>query len=203
MTCYFPCERNYILLLKGDFYMSKKILLYLEIAIITAMSFVLSCIPIQLFNNALDLSLGFIPIAILSIRRGILPGFCAGALWGILSILVGKAYFLTTTQILIEYPIAFASGSLLGILSLKIKTKSYPIFWIILAAFVGSVARWSWHFIAGIIFWGNYAPKEWNPCIYSFIMNGTSCLINATMLSIILIILVKKSKFILEPTQNI
>ncbi|MDR3156649.1 MAG: energy-coupled thiamine transporter ThiT [Lactobacillales bacterium] len=182
--------------------MSRNFLLYLEIAITTTMSFVLSCTPLQLFNSALDLSLGFIPIAILSIRRGILPAFCAGTLWGILSILIGKAYFLTTTQVLIEYPIAFAFGSLLGLFSLKIKTKPCPIFWIVLASFVGSVARWSWHFIAGVIFWGSYAPKGWNPYTYSFIMNGTSCFINAIMLSIILIIFVKKSKFILMSVDN-
>jgi thiamine transporter len=61
------------------------------------------------------------------------------------------------------------------------------------------ITRWFWHFIAGVIFWGSYAPKGMSPYWYSFVLNGTSALANAILLSIILVVLVKKAPRLLNP----
>jgi len=176
----------------------QKMVIYLEIAMVSAVAFALSYIPLQLFHAALDLSLSFIAIAILAIRRGVLSAMLAGAICGMLSILTGKAEYLTVVQVLIEYPVAFAFSGLVGIFSFQIRTKRQFTFWIFLASFTGALARWFWHFVAGVLFWGSYAPKGISPWIYSLLMNGTSCLLNAVMLSFVLLFIVKKAEFLLR-----
>ncbi|MDR1521636.1 MAG: energy-coupled thiamine transporter ThiT [Streptococcaceae bacterium] len=176
----------------------KKMVIYLEITMVSAVAFALSYVPLQLFHAAIDLSLGFIPIAILAVRRGIFPAMIAGAIWGVLAILTGKAEFLTILQVMMDYPVAFSFGGLVGIFSFQIKVKRKFIFWIILASFLGAFARWFWHFVAGFLFWGNYAPKSMNPFFYSLLVNGISCILNALILSVVLIFVVKKAKFLLS-----
>ena len=60
----------------------------------------------------------------------------------------------------------------------------------VLAVFV----RYFWHFVAGFIFWGNYAPKGMSPYWYSFTVNGT-----AGILTLIFVIL---ALTIIIPTQG-
>ncbi|MDR0691187.1 MAG: energy-coupled thiamine transporter ThiT [Streptococcaceae bacterium] len=176
----------------------QKLVVYLEVAMVSAVALALSYIPLQLFHAALDLSLGFIPVAILAVRKGVLPAMLAGAICGLLSILTGKAAFLTVVQVLIDYPVAFAFSALVGIFSFQIKIKRQFTFWIFLASFTGALARWFWHFIAGALFWGSYAPKSVSPWLYSLLTNGISCLLNAVMLSIILLFVVKKAEFLIR-----
>ncbi|MBS7578008.1 energy-coupled thiamine transporter ThiT [Enterococcus sp. MMGLQ5-2] len=170
-----------------------------EIAVIAAVAFALSYIPVQTANAAIDISLGLIPLAILAFRRGFLPAMTAGFIWGLLSIISGKAFILTAIQVIIEYPIAFAFGGLVGIFAHQVKTKRNNVPWLIASVFTGVIARWFWHFLAGVIFWGSYAPKGMSPYWYSFVMNGTSALANAVLISIILVILVKKAPKLLNP----
>jgi thiamine transporter len=170
-----------------------------EIAVIAAVAFALSYIPIQTANAAIDISLGLIPLAILAFRRGVLPAVTAGFIWGLLSIISGKAFILTAVQVIIEYPVAFAFGGFVGIFSHQVKTKRNNLPWLVASIFIGVITRWFWHFIAGVIFWGSYAPKGMSPYWYSFVLNGTSALANAILLSIILVVLVKKAPRLLNP----
>ena len=60
---------------------------------------------------------------------------------------------------------------------------------IIEASLVGVFARFFWHFIAGGIFWGAYAPKGMNPWIYSIVMNGISALASGAAAIAVLLLL--------------
>lgn len=50
--------------------------------------------------------------------------------------------------------------------------------------------RYLWHFIAGVIFWGSYAPKGMSAIWYSFTVNGTAGLFTllVTLLALLLIL---------------
>lgn len=63
-----------------------------------------------------------IPVVIYSFRRGFLPGLASGFIWGLLHILLGKAYILTVSQGLIEYLLAFACAGFAGLYAGKIQT---------------------------------------------------------------------------------
>ncbi|MDR3304489.1 MAG: energy-coupled thiamine transporter ThiT [Clostridiales Family XIII bacterium] len=173
-----------------------KLLTMLEGAIIAVIAFVLSYVPLQTANAALDLSLGLIPLGVYALRRGLGPGLAAGLIWGLLLILFGKAYILSLPQVILEYPIAFAFGGFGGIFSgrlrkaLSEKNQISIVLTVVFAGIAAAVARWFFHYWAGVIFWGSYAPEGMSPFLYSFIANGTSAAMNAAMLAIISAIMV-------------
>lgn len=174
-----------------------KTLVWVEAAIIAALCYVLGLIPLESANAAFDISLGLIPLVIFSLRRGVAPAMLAGALWGTLSILTGKAYVVTIPQVIFEYPFAFAFGGVGGIFAKKVnealrkKNTGKLTQYVIFAAFTAAFSRWFWHFWAGVFIWGSYAPKGQSPYLYSFIANGGSALTNAVLLSVVLVLLVR------------
>jgi thiamine transporter len=174
-----------------------KLVAMLEGAVIAVLAFVLSLIPIQTANAAFDLSLGLIPLGVYALRRGLAPGLAAGFVWGLLLILLGKAYILSLPQVILEYPLAFAFGGFGGIFSKRLrhalaeKNSSRVLAAVAAAGVCAAVARWFFHYWAGVVFWGDYAPEGMSPFLYSFIANGASAAANAVLLVVVLTILVK------------
>lgn len=159
---------------------------WLEATIFAALAIVCSMIPIG-FGSSFSISLGMIPIVFFSFRRGARDGILAAFLWGILHFLVGNVYFLTVSQVLIEYLLAFTFAGCAGFYAKKVqsaietKNLSQIIFAITLGTLVGCAARYFWHFIAGVIFWGKYAMWGLSPVVFSFLMNGASALATAVV----------------------
>jgi thiamine transporter len=176
---------------------------FVEGAVIAAIALGLSFIPINAPNAAFDLSLGLIPLAVYAVRRGLLPAIAVGAVWGLLNIVVGRAFMISIPQVIFEYPFAFAFGGMFGIFAARIRSglaipnsaatdsagtsgrrRGGAIRWIVLASIIAALSRWFWHFIAGGIIWAEYAPEGTNPWIYSLIMNGLSFIGNTVMMII-------------------
>ena len=181
----------------------------LEGVIIAAIAVVLSFLPIQTGNAYFDLSIGLIPLGVYMLRRGAGPGMAAGALWGLLLIVLGKAWVLSPIQVILEYPVAFAFGGFGGIWAGKLrkniteKNTGATIGVVILAGVSSAVARWFFHFIAGFVFWGDYAPEGMSPYLYSFIGNGGSALANAIMMAVVLVIVVSKAQTLVRPKDRL
>lgn len=192
--------------------MSKKMDLrvWVEGTIVAAMAMVLSFIPIEVANSGLDISLGLVPLVLYSYRRGVLPGLSAGFIWGLLNIVLGTAMknFISVPQIIFEYPFAFTFGGMGGLFSVKIKQaisnaqNKTAISYILLGGFVAVFARWFWHFWAGVLVWGIYAPKGMSPYLYSFIMNGTSAVGNTIYVGVVLVILFKVAPQLFIPKKT-
>jgi thiamine transporter len=185
---------------------STKLVILIEGAIIAALAMALSFIPIELPNAAFDLSLGMIPLVLYALRRGTIPGVTAGLIWGLLHLVLGRAYILTVFQAFFEYPFAFAFAGFAGLFSKKLQralsadhSKGRVIGTVCLASFVAAFARWFWHYWAGVFIWGEYAPEGTSPYVYSLIMNGASAVANTLMLMIILSILVSAAKVLFKP----
>ena len=168
--------------------------IWVEGTVVAAMAMALSFLPIEFANSGLDLSLGMVPLVLYSFRRGLLPGVAAGFVWGMLNIILGTAMknFLSVPQIIFEYPFAFAFGGMGGVFARKIqlyfqanRLKS-AIRTIILGSVVAVFARWFWHFWAGVLVWGMYAPEGMSPYLYSFVLNGTSTVVNCLFVSLVL-----------------
>ena len=191
-----------------------KLITMIEGAIIAGVCVALSYIPLNSANAAFDLSLGLIPLGVYALRRGLPAGMAVGFVWGLLLIVLGKAYILTIPQVLLEYPLAFAFGGFGGIFAGRLRRglaagfetnnasnvgeekKPGPnvLLTIVFAGIVAAVTRWFFHFWAGVVFWGSYAPEGMSPYLYSFLFNGASAAANAVMLAVILSILVKTAK---------
>ena len=190
-----------------------KLITMIEGAVIAAVCVALSFIPLNTANAAFDLSLGLIPLGVYALRRGLLPGLIVGFVWGVLLIVLGKAFFLTIPQILLEYPVAFAFGGFGGIFSGPLQRRLaggsangagnlrgvVPL--VVFAGVTAAVARWFFHFWAGVIFWGSYAPAGMSPYLYSFIANGASAAANAVLLAILLSVLAKTARILFIPNK--
>ncbi|MBE5104762.1 energy-coupled thiamine transporter ThiT [Bacillus thuringiensis] len=189
----------------------------IESAILAAFALVVDILPLSIkLPTGGSISFAMIPIFIIAYRWGFKSAFLGGLIWGLLQIVVGDAYILTPVQAFIEYFIAFAfigfaglfyrpiqkalasnnsnaehssSGSRKEKPASKQNHRKKALVYIILATFVGSFARYFCHFIAGIIFWGQYAPKGQSAVLYSLIVNGSTMIGSFILCTVLLILL--------------
>jgi len=182
-----------------------KLIAMIEGAIIAGVCVALSFIPLSTANASFDLSLGLIPLGVYALRRGALPGMAVGFVWGLLLIVLGKAYILAIPQVLLEYPVAFAFGGFGGILAPMLRNElskehaGAAIRTVVFSGILTAVTRWFFHFLAGLIFWGSYAPEGVSPLAFSLFFNGTSAAANALMLAVVLPILLRAARPLFVP----
>ncbi|HDR7639321.1 energy-coupled thiamine transporter ThiT [Bacillus wiedmannii] len=169
----------------------------IESAILAAFALVIDILPLSIKISATGGSISFamIPIFIIAYRWGFKMAFLGGLIWGLLQIVVGDAIIVTPIQVLIEYFVAFAFIGFAGLFYRPIQKAllnnegKKVIGYIIVATFVGSFARYFCHFIAGIIFWGQYAPKGQSAVLYSLIVNGSTMIGSYILCTVLLIFL--------------
>lgn len=184
-----------------------KLQVLLEGAIVAALCMVLSLVPTNI-GSSFTISLGMIPMIIYCLRRGVKAGLFSGLLWGLLHFLTGNVVFLSVVQVLIEYLLAFTFAGFAGLFSsrlqgaVKRKQSKSIIGFVILATVVGGVARFFWHFIAGVVFWGEYALWGMNPWQFSFIMNGGSGLATIVVSIIVILLITKTYPKVLVPESK-
>lgn len=177
---------------------NRDVLILVEAAIFAAAAMALSMIPLDI-GTVLWVSLGTIPLTIISIKRGLKVGLIAGFIWGLLHFVMGKVYYLGAVQAIVEYLVSFTFAGFAGLLMMKFQAdKQDRIKTIVVACFVGTFARFFWNFIAGVIYWGSYAPEGWSPLVYSLAVNGGSALVTSILCSIALVIIYRAVPKIFE-----
>lgn len=165
----------------GGFFMrSKKLQPSLEAAIMAALALVIDLLPSIKLGPWISISFAMVPVFLVSFRWGVKYGMLSGFLWSLLQVITGDAYFLHWYQFIIEYFIAFTCIGFAGIFSSSILNsfnngeKGRGLSIAVFAMFIGTITRYIWHFYAGIVFWGEYAPEGMGVWMYSFIVNGGS-----------------------------
>jgi thiamine transporter len=101
---------------------------------------------------------------------GIRKGALAGVIFGMLQF-IQEPYFLDAWQFVLEYPLAFGTIGLAGIFKELRVLKKHPTIQFILGGTLVGILRFICHFVAGIIVWGIYAPKNMSAPLYSFVYN--------------------------------
>lgn len=158
--------------------MSKNVTALIEVGLFAALAMVLSFIPD--FVGWFSPSFGAIPLVFFSLRRGLSYGLLAGLIWGLLHFLLGKVYYLSLEQVLLEYILAFLVMGLAGIVSTPFKNAlqdtrtSLSLFYAFAGASIAIFVRYLIHYIAGILFWSSYAPEGMSAEWYSITVNGTA-----------------------------
>ncbi|MCM3004307.1 energy-coupled thiamine transporter ThiT [Priestia koreensis] len=171
----------------------------IEIAIFAAISLILDLLISFKISSAISISFAMVPVMLIAFRWGVKGGTIAGLLWGILQLIIEPSTIGFFIQPVMEYIIAFACIGFTGLYARSVqkhaKEGNRPklIASIIAGVFIGSVARYIWHFIAGIIFWGKYAPKGQSAFVYSLISNGVSMLGSFVLCAIILSLIIPTS----------
>ncbi|AWN18503.1 energy-coupled thiamine transporter ThiT [Streptococcus sobrinus] len=171
---------------RKDFFMQRSHVAGLaEIAIFAGLAMVLDIFTQPLaIGPWISLSFKMTPIFLLAFRRGAKPAIMAGFIWGILQVALGQAAggWLNLWQGFLEYFIAFSLIGFAGLIkpwlnqSLKKNQTVRSLSLMVVGVLIGSLARYCIHFIAGILFWGSYAPKGQSALLYSAIINGSSFL---------------------------
>lgn len=180
----------------------------IEVAFLATIAYILDLVtqPLAL-GPWVSLSFKMVPIFILAFRRGTKAGLMGGFIWGLLQVVTGQAAsgWLTLLQGFLEYFVAFSLIGLAGFVKPALdnslqQEKTIPsLIWISLGILVGSLARYSIHFIAGVIFWGSYAPQGQSALLYSLIVNSAS-FIGETLASLLVFIALQKwLKQLLQP----
>lgn len=157
----------------------------IEVALFATIAYILDLVtqPMSL-GPWISLSFKMVPIFLLSFRWGLKAGAMGGLIWGLLQVVTGQASggWLTLTQGFLEYFVAFSLIGISGMVkptldkAIKEGNKVKSLMVITEGILLGSFARYLIHFIAGVIFWGSYAPKGQSPYLYSFIVNSSSFL---------------------------
>lgn len=157
-------------------------------ALMIAMAIVLN--QIKLFHMPQGGSvtlLSLLPIVLVGYfcgpRRGIIAGICVGMLDLILN-----PYVIHPIQLLVDYPLAFGALGMSGLMKDKKNglTKGYIL---------GVFSRYICAVISGIVFFGAYAPKNFNAVTWSLWYNLTYLGAEAVITLVIINIPPVKSAF--------
>ena len=154
----------------------------IDIALLATIAYILDLVtqPISL-GPWISLSFKMVPIFLLSFRWGLKAGAMGGLIWGLLQVVTGQAAggWLTLTQGFLEYFVAFSLIGISGVVKPALDKaiiqgkKLKSLVYITGGILLGGFSRYLIHFIAGVIFWGSYAPKGQSPYLYSFILGET------------------------------
>ena len=133
-----------------------------EGALAAALAVALSYLKIWNMPQGGSITLENVPLIIFALRQGLRGGLAAGAVAGLLQLLLG-GYVVHPAQALLDYPLAFAS---LGLAALAPR----PLW---AGALLASLARFGCHVLSGVVFFGSYAPEGTNVWLYSMGYNGS------------------------------
>ncbi|HPZ23133.1 MAG TPA: energy-coupled thiamine transporter ThiT [Bacillota bacterium] len=104
-----------------------------------------------------------IPLLLIAMMRGPAVGITVGILYGLIDYSFG-GWMVSIVQWLLDYPLAFGTLGLAGVAwnpvrKGLVKSRRGQSLLAVAAAVVGIGGRFLSHFLAGIWFWGSYAPE--------------------------------------------
>lgn len=121
------------------------------------------------------IALNMLPLFVVALRRGVGPGVIAGVLYGGIDALIDP-YIVHPVQFLLDYPVAYGLTGLAGLAAgfvRKVEGRGVLRWPVMLAGLlIGVIARFGSHWIAGIVFFGSYAPEGQPVWLYSLIYNA-------------------------------
>lgn len=140
-----------------------------EAGIMIALAVLLSRIKIYEAPMGGSVTAGsMIPIILFALRWGVKPGIITGTTFGVLKLILGGSVY-TPVQAILEYPIAFGFLGLAGIISINKEFKLADYLKVILGVLLAIGGRFLCHFIAGIVFFGQYTPEGISTWKYSLV----------------------------------
>lgn len=160
-----------------------KTLFLVEVALFSALAFVFDLLAnifqLKIWAQGGSISIAMVPVFLIAFRWGIKGGMLSGLLLGGLQVVSGQAYIAHPVQGLLDYFVAFIVLGLAGVFMKQIQhainehSKSKVIAYVVAGTLLGSALRYAAHVVAGIVFFGEYAPAGTPVAVYSLIYNGT------------------------------
>jgi thiamine transporter len=144
---------------------ANKTRILVEGALCVALSVVFSYLKLFSMPQGGSITLEMAPLLYYSYKYGSKWGVLAGAVSGIIQMLMG-GYVVHPIQGILDYPAALGAVGLAGLFGPEAKSA-------IFGTLVAFAARLTCHVLSGVIFFASYAPEGQNPWIYSLIYNGS------------------------------
>lgn len=164
----------------------QRIKLLAEVAVMVALSGALYAVKIFTLPQGGSVTLASMaPIFLLALRRGPKLGIAAGVIFGLVAMVqdvyTGAEVIVYPAQVILDYPLAF------GLLGTAGFFRKIPL----LGVGVGVAARFSSHFVSGVLFFASFAPAGMSPYEYSAIYNGSFLLPELVITMVIMFGLVR------------
>ena len=147
---------------------STKALSYAGVSI--ALSFALSYVKLFSLPQGGSVTLAsMLPLIIYSYVFGARKGVLAGIIYGVLQCLQSPQIY-QPVQVLIDYPIAFASIGLAGVVK-NLKFLKTPLIKFIFGASVACIMRYLCHFVSGYYVFSSWAMEGYTALTWSLVYN--------------------------------
>lgn len=156
--------------------MQQRTRLLLEIALTIALAAVLGMFTVWRMPQGGSVSLGMLPLFVLALRRGLLPGLTAGALYGLVDLMINP-FIVHWIQPILDYPVAYMLVGLAGVVSpalhdaLRRRSMQRVALLLVAGIALGATGRYLAHFVSGMVFFGEFAPAGQPVWLYSAIYN--------------------------------
>ncbi|MDR2780334.1 MAG: energy-coupled thiamine transporter ThiT [Synergistaceae bacterium] len=136
-----------------------------EGALCVALSVVFSNFKLFSLPQGGSVTLEMAPLLYFSYKYGYKWGVPAGAMSGLLQMLMG-GYVAHPAQAVLDYPAAFACMGIGGVFGQSGKGAAA-------GTALAAIARMACHVLSGVIFFASYAPEGQNVWIYSLVYNAS------------------------------
>ncbi|WP_232695672.1 energy-coupled thiamine transporter ThiT [Brevibacillus daliensis] len=179
----------------------ERLIVMMEIAVITALSVILSKLKIFDMPQGGSVSLVMIPLALLAFRRGIGAGMIAGFLVGLVKLILG-AEILHPIQVALDYPLSYTFMGLAAFFYMRNQTKGKKIASVWIGLFISFALCWGVRVISGGYWFGHYAPEGMNPFIYSIGYNATYMIPEFIITAVIMSYMVQTAPHLFKSTAT-
>lgn len=137
---------------------SERTRVIVEIGLSVALATALSFTRLWQMPYGGTISFAMLPLFVVALRRGVLAGVIAGAMFGIIDYFL-EPYVVHWIQFLLDYPVAHAAAGLAGLFSVAwrrevARGRTARAVWTIAlpAMIVGAMARFAVHWLSGVVF---------------------------------------------------
>jgi len=158
-----------------------------EVIILVALAGALALVSHSVFTlpQSGSINLGMVPIFWLALRRGPKIGIFAGAVFGLVDLVI-EPTIVNPAQFVLDYPLAFACLGVAGFF------RKPAVVGPVVGVVIGGTGRFLSHFTSGVIYFSQYAPPGMSPILYSVLYNG-SYMVPSIIISAVVIAMLAKS----------
>ncbi len=134
------------------------------------------------------IGIAMLPLVLIGFLFGLKYGIAAGFVYGIYEIILAPSGHIVGWSFLLDYLVGFTAFGLTGFFVGHLRSIKHVIYGVLLAGFI----RYLSVSFAGVIFWRQFMPAGRDPWYYSFVLYNLGYNASTTMLTLLLLLLIKR-----------
>lgn len=166
----------------------------LMIALTVVLEVIFSNLNLALFANGGSISISVIPFLVFSLRNGWKAGLLVTFVYGVLQAFIPgmPVWYLSPVQYAFDYIFPFI---VLPVIAIKVSQSGRELaLWSLLVYGL----KYTSHVIAGVAFWGEYAPENFNALTWSLYYNATYSVPSAILVALLMFVIFDRYQMILK-----